>query len=83
LPFRFGEICKASERRDFGKLADSILNPPTLTGAAIIHGQVHEASAVKKFVELTGKRVFIAGKFISSHQGLENQFKQIQCNTFA
>jgi hypothetical protein len=59
---KFGEICKATERRDFGKMANSLLNPPTLTGDAIVHGQVHEASALKKFSEVTGKIVQATGK---------------------
>jgi hypothetical protein len=60
-PIRFGKICKATERRDFGKLASSMLDPPILTGPAIVHGQVHEASAIKKFVEVTGKKVQSTG----------------------
>jgi hypothetical protein len=62
INLRFGEICKATERRDFGKMANSLLNPPTLTGDAIVHGQVHEASALKKFSEVTGKIVQATGK---------------------
>jgi hypothetical protein len=44
-----------------GKLASSMLDPPILTGAPIVHGQVHEASAIKKFVEVTGKKVQSTG----------------------
>jgi hypothetical protein len=44
-------------------MVNSILNPPTLSGAAIVHGQVHEASALKKFAEVTGKQVQDTGEF--------------------
>ena len=45
-------------------LAKSILHPPHLKGEAVIHGQMQEENAAKKFSELTGLEVKPCGLFI-------------------
>jgi hypothetical protein len=61
----FGQVCKATERRDMGKLANSILFPPYLAGEALSHGRVHEASAAAEFEKLTSKKLVSCGLFVS------------------
>jgi predicted phage-related endonuclease len=62
---KFGQICKATERRDMTKLANSILSPSPLNNSAVTHGRVHEQTASDKFVAETGKQVDECGLFIS------------------
>jgi predicted phage-related endonuclease len=45
-------------------LASTILSPPILTTPAVMHGRVHEQSAVKRFEEVTGKKVQPCGLFV-------------------
>jgi predicted phage-related endonuclease len=61
---KFGEICKATERRDLAKLSKSLFSPPHLTGDAVVHGKTYEKIAIEKFSETTGKKVEKCGLFI-------------------
>jgi hypothetical protein len=61
---RFGEICKATERRDMSKLAQTLLSPPHLTGEAVVHGKTFEQTAIDKFSEVSGKTVSKCGLFV-------------------
>jgi hypothetical protein len=61
---RFGEICKATERRDMAKLSDSLFSPPHLTGDAVVHGKTFEQTAINRFTEVLGKTVEKCGLFI-------------------
>lgn len=67
---KFGQICKATERRDMTKLASSLLFPPALNNSAVTHGRVHEQSASDKFVSETGKQVEECGLFVSCEHKL-------------
>ena len=51
---QFGTICQMTDKRDVGKLCDSIhgLNP--FTSAATEHGKLQEKHAGKKLEELEG-----------------------------
>ena len=42
----FGGICKATERKDMYKLAQSMVSPKPLSGAAIEHGKKYESVAM-------------------------------------
>ena len=58
----FGEICKMTEDRDIEKLCKSMHNPPNLIQKpAIRHGCTYEDVALKKFSEMTGKKVLKSG----------------------
>jgi hypothetical protein len=61
----FGQVCKATERRDMGKLAKSILFPPHLSGEVVTHGKVHKASAAAEFEKFTSKKLAPCGLFVS------------------
>ena len=57
----FGEICKA-QNRDIEKFCKSMHTPKDLSRVpAIRHGQTYESVALKKFSELTGKKVLPSG----------------------
>ncbi|XP_069105993.1 uncharacterized protein [Argopecten irradians] len=58
---RFGDICKATDRRNKDQLCQSMFEPATLSTPAIIHGQSFEKAAVKKFEEIKGTRVYACG----------------------
>ena len=66
---RFGDICRATERRNLPSLAKSILNPPHLTGAAVSYGKAQEANAIKKFMEVTKLEVTKCGLFVDVDNG--------------
>ena len=61
---RFGEICKATARKDSLKLAESILYPPKFTSNATAHGLVHEKTAISRFESVTGRKVSPCGLYI-------------------
>ena len=65
---RFGDIVHASDRRNMTELSASMYSPPSLHTEAIVHGQVHEKSAITKFEEVTGKRVSPCGFYIDLEQ---------------
>ena len=59
---KFGEIIKITARRDLEKLCDSLYDPPNLIKVpAVRHGQTYEATALKKFSEVTGKKLLRSG----------------------
>ena len=67
---RFGEICRATERRDMSSLAKSILNPPDLSRLpAVSYGKAQEANAIKKFMEVTKLEVTKCGLFVDIDHG--------------
>ena len=57
----FGSICKATERKDLGKLCKSMYNPPDLNVPSIRHGRTYESKALKVFSEKTGKTILKSG----------------------
>lgn len=62
---RFGEIIRATERRDPDVLAANIANPPNLDKVpAVQHGRTYEATAIEAFTTKTGKEVLACGLFI-------------------
>lgn len=63
---KFGEICKAGERRDKSLLASSIIMPKIIKTAAIMHGIKYESVAVKKYEEITKTKTTECGLFVSS-----------------
>ncbi|XP_033739376.1 uncharacterized protein LOC117326767 isoform X1 [Pecten maximus] len=67
---RFGEICKATDRRNKEKLCQSIFRPARLTSPAIIHGQTFERAAIKIFEEINGITVNLCGLRVD----IENNF---------
>ena len=54
---KFGEICKATDKKDIDLLCESLLNPPKLATSAINHGKTYEPIAVKKFEDETNLSV--------------------------
>jgi len=61
----FGDIVKATEKRDLQKLAESILNPTELCGEAVVHGRTYETVAIEKFEKLSSLKVTRCGLFIN------------------
>ena len=62
----FGAICHRTVRRNCDKLCSTLLSPPTLRNAAVVHGKMHEMDAVKGFSSVTGLKVQKCGLFVSS-----------------
>lgn len=60
-----GEICHATERRNYWKLCETIYNPPQLTTNAVLHGRAYEDDARKKFTEVTNLTVQKCGLHIA------------------
>lgn len=60
----FGEICRATERKDLKKLAARLLSPSHATGPAINHGIQYEPVAVKWYETSQKVVTFEAGIFI-------------------
>jgi hypothetical protein len=46
---KFGEICKATDRKNMESLVASIISPAELTGQAIMHGRKYERVAREQF----------------------------------
>ena len=61
---RFGEICKATNRRNKTKLCASIYSQLPLKSPAVIHGQQYEGVALKKFESVYDLEVSPVGFFI-------------------
>ena len=63
---RFGEICRATEDRDFGKLAKDMYDPPPNLSKvpSIKHGQIYEETAIDAFMAKTEKKVTGCGLFV-------------------
>ncbi len=81
----FGEICKATNKRDMTSLAAQIFSPPQLMSDAINHGRAHKQIAIEKFCEMTGKTVSKCRLFVdielpflaASPDGIVNNEKSI------
>ena len=63
---RFGDICRATDRRDKLKLCASIYRPAKLKNPAVLHGHQHEAVARQTFKRKMGCSVHTCGLFIDS-----------------
>ena len=61
----FGEICKATERRDKTKLAESYTVVRDLRCPAIQHGRKYEAVAVEEYQLETQRKTSACGMFVS------------------
>ena len=57
----FGTICKATVNRDMRSLCKTMYDPPNLNSPPIRHGRTYESQALKKFTEVTGKKVLPSG----------------------
>ncbi len=62
----FGDILKATERRDLDKLCEHLLNPSKLTSPSIVHGKTYESIAIEKFTQTTATTVLKCGLFINA-----------------
>jgi len=51
---QFGVICKATSRKDLGRLADQLVSPRPFSSRAVQHGLKYEAIAVQQFESLYG-----------------------------
>ncbi len=60
----FGEICKATEKKDLQSLSERLYNPPRLHTPAIMHGRACESKAIQKFAEKNCVQVLPAGLFV-------------------
>ena len=61
----FGQVAKATERRDLPKLVYSLMHPRKLDDVGAVRwGREHEPIAIKKFEEQSGLSVRAAGIFI-------------------
>lgn len=87
---RFGEICRATEKKDVFKLCSSLYNKKKITTEPIIYGQQNEAVAVRRFEESFEKQVERCGLFVceelpflaASPDGLvigENAIIEVKC----
>ena len=61
---RFGDVLKATDRRNMPKLCESIVSPPTLNNPAVMHGKKYEQIAVQAFMDKTKKTVIPCGLFV-------------------
>jgi hypothetical protein len=62
----FGEICKATDKRNVTKLCKTVSSTNHLHTTAVIHGQKYEQAAIKRFTEITGSTVEECGLFVSA-----------------
>jgi putative phage-type endonuclease len=60
----FGEICKATDRRNLTSLCQNIFEPVQLSSPAILHGKTYEAVALKKFEEMLGTKLLPSGLIV-------------------
>ena len=59
---KFGEIIKVTDRRDMEKFCESLYNQPDLSRVpAVRHGCTYESVALKKFTEITEKKLVKSG----------------------
>lgn len=61
---RFGEICKATERRNMDKLCESLYSPSVFQTASVGHGQTYEPVAINRFQQAMGVKVEACGFFV-------------------
>ena len=61
----FGRICKATDRTDFEKLAESLVNSKSVRSKSIDHGRKFEPVAVAKYEEVTGTQTAKCGIFVN------------------
>ena len=61
----FGDILKATYKRDLTKLCRQIFSPPVLHNAAVLRGVKFEKAAVQAFEENTGCKVEPCGLFVN------------------
>jgi len=61
---RFGDVLKATSRRNMQKLCESIVSPRMLNNTAVNHGKKYEKTAIQAFMEKSGKTVFPCGLFV-------------------
>ena len=64
----FGEICRATERRDKGKLASSLTSRKDISSASMRHGQKYESVAAEKaaaafYLDATECGLFVCQKY--------------------
>lgn len=62
---RFGEICKATDRRNKETLCDSMYNVSQISTPPIAHGKTYESVALEKFEERLGVKVTPCGLYVS------------------
>lgn len=62
---RFGEICKATEKKNINLLLASLISPKHFTSQATTHGTVHELTAKRKYESLYGVSVNDSGLCVS------------------
>ena len=62
---RFGDVLKATCRRNMHKLCQSMVAPQQLHCRSVVHGRRHEKAALQSFVASTGKEVTSCGLFVS------------------
>ena len=60
----FGRICKATDKTDFIKLADS-MTVTNLKTPVLLHGQNYESVALSKYEEIFGRAPRKCGIFVS------------------
>lgn len=61
----FGEICKATDRKNKTSFAESLMTERELKTAAITHGRKYEVLAVEKYEQLTSVKTSKCGLFVS------------------
>lgn len=61
---RFGDVLKATYRRNMQKLCASMVFPQKLHCQSVVHGRRHEKAAVEKFMASTGHTVASCGLFV-------------------
>ena len=61
---KFGDIARATHRRNMDKLCSSMYNKQDLSHPAIVHGRQYESVAIKDFEKKYGIEVQKAGMFI-------------------
>lgn len=62
---RFGDICKATDRRNMEALAVSFLSAKTLNTAAVKHGKKYETVALEQFERENGQKTLKCGLFVN------------------
>ena len=62
---KFGEICKATDKKDVDLLCETLLHPPKLATVAINYGKTYESIAIKKFEVERNLNVQKCGLFVN------------------
>ncbi len=87
---RFGDICKATEKRNIDLLCKTLHNPPMLLTPAVCYGNTNESKAISQFEMQYEKKVYSCGLFVNpkfpflgaSPDGLvekENALIEVKC----